>query len=113
MENLVLLKSGNLLIINDHRNAPRIPISKEKRTEARNCGITVFVDISPVVINPNIKSGMASVNTSVSADSMMRVVAVLGCTLILRTNPTTTAEEVPPKAAPIKSEDRRDRSKMK
>ena len=52
-------------------------------------------------MSPRILIGIAKVNTSVSADSMISVVEVLALIDIFFTNPTTTAEDVPPKAEPI------------
>ncbi len=63
--------------MNDQRNAPLTPISKASTKEEMNCDNTALVDISPVVINPRILNGIARVNTSVWADSIIRVVEVL------------------------------------
>ena len=64
-------------------------------------------------MSPRMEMGMASVNTSVSTDSMIKVVDVFEVTAILRTRPTTTAEDVPPNAAPINRQERMERPKIK
>jgi hypothetical protein len=97
----------------DHRNAPPIPKNKAMIKEEINCETRAFAWISPVVISPNMLSGMAKVNTSDSADSIIRVVDVLGLMATFFTNPTTTADEVPPRAAPINRQDKKEMSKIK
>ena len=101
VENLVAFKVWIRLMINDHRKAPLIPITNAITSEEINCATRVCACISPVSMNPSMLNGIARVNTSVSADSMIRVVAVFGFTGIFLTNPTTTAEDVPPNAAPM------------
>ncbi|MNV05363.1 hypothetical protein D3C71_956980 [compost metagenome] len=101
MENLVAFNVGNLLRMKAQKSAPKIPKTIASTKEVMNWEIKILTEKSPETIKPRIASGIAKVNTSVSADSIMSVVDVLGCTSTFFTKPTTTAEDVPPKADPI------------
>lgn len=87
--------------MNDQRNAPTTPIISAKTIEETNWEITETASIFPEVIKCSSVIGIANVNTSVSADSMMSVALVFGVTAVFLTNPTTTADEVPPSADPM------------
>ncbi len=113
VENFVDFKAGDWFKIKDHRNAPPIPKNNAMINDEINCDTRAFAWISPVVISPNILSGMAKVNTSDSADSIIRVVDVRGLMATFFTNPTTTADEVPPRVAPINRQDKKEISKIR